>query len=465
MPGDFPPSFVDSIAGFFGTSDETARILITVLASIPLAFLYRCFGRKLQVNFKHIFFISTGTIFYYFNFGFNVLHHIALVAMTYLLFKYQINAWQRRTLITVNLSLLMIDLSVCYYLYETDDYDTNFTIPHCLLVLRLIALGFDILDGIKPCGTLSKDQSEAALSEVPSLLEIYGFAFMTPAFLVGPIFGFKRYQYFIRGEFDDKSGFLRASLQSFAFGSLYVLLRQLGTLLLPVVFFMTPCLKCSSLMQKAVYVSLLGKVFMWKYAGIWLLSESALIAFGIAYGPTDEGEINEWAGCRNVNIRLFDLDGVRLNNYIQSMNIQTNKWASNYIFKRLKFLNCKPISFLITAIFLAVWHGFHSGYYLTFAFEFFVISFEKEFEDVFNQVLAPRIPQVLKMLGVINYLFLRIYNVLVFGICVIPFIFLNFEDWSFVYCNISDVVEFVAYGYGIAFMLLIIMKILRQIIT
>lgn len=462
MPGDFLSSFVESLAGFFGISDEPARILITVFTSIPLAFLYRGFGTKLQVNLKHIGFITTGIFFYYFNFGFNVLHHIALVAVTYLIFKLQTNSWQRRTLIAVNLSFLMIYLSACYYLYETDDYDVNFTIPHCLLVLRLIALGFDILDGIKPCGPLSNDQSEAALSEVPSLLELYGFSFMTPAFLVGPIFGLKRYQKFIRGEFDDKSGFLKASFNSFMYGSLYILLRQIGSLLLPGVFFMAPCFKCASFMQKVIYVSLLGKVFLWKYTGIWLLSESALIAFGIAYGPTDEGVISDWGGCRNVNIRLFDLDGVRLNNYIQSMNIQTNKWASNYIYKRLKFLNCKPISFLITTIFLAVWHGFHSGYYLTFALEFFVINFEKEFEAVFNEVLAPRIPRVLRILGVFNYLFLRIYNVLVFGICAIPFIFLRFEDWSFVYCNISDVVQFVAYGYGIAFMLLIMMKIFKQ---
>lgn len=462
MPGDFQSSFVESLAEFCGTGDEAARILITVLVSIPLAFLYRYVGSKLQVNYKHMVFIATGIILYYFNFGFNVVHHIALVAMTYLIFKFRLNTWQRRTLIAVNVSLLMIYLSSCYYIYGTDDYDINFTIPHCMMVLRLIALGFDILDGVKPCGTLSKDQTEAALSEVPSLLEMYGFAFMTPAFLVGPIFGFKRYQQFIRGEFDDKSGFLKPSLSSFIYGSLYILLMQLGASSLPMAFFITPCLRCSSLITKVIYVALLGKLFICKYTGIWLLSESALIAFGIAYGPTDEGVMSDWAGCRNVNIRLLDLDGVRLNNYIQSLNIQTNKWASNYIYKRLKFLGCKALSFMITTTFLAVWHGFHSGYYLTFALEFFVINFEKEFEKVFDHVLAPRLPTVLRMMGIINYLFLRVYNVLVFGLCVIPFIFFKYEDWSTVYFNISDVVEFVGYFYGIAFGLLIILKIVNQ---
>ena len=32
----------------------------------------------------------------------------------------------------------------------------------------------------------------------------------------------------------------------------------------------------------------------------------------------------------------------------------------------------------ITLAFLAIWHGFHSGYYLTFFYELLVVSFEKE---------------------------------------------------------------------------------------
>ena len=32
----------------------------------------------------------------------------------------------------------------------------------------------------------------------------------------------------------------------------------------------------------------------------------------------------------------------------------------------------------ITLAFLAVWHGFHSGYYLTFFYELLVMNFEKE---------------------------------------------------------------------------------------
>ena len=38
-----------------------------------------------------------------------------------------------------------------------------------------------------------------------------------------------------------------------------------------------------------------------------------------------------------------------------------------------------------TLAFLAVWHGWHAGYYVTFFNEFIVISFEKDFSTVWNK--------------------------------------------------------------------------------
>ena len=54
----------------------------------------------------------------------------------------------------------------------------------------------------------------------------------------------------------------------------------------------------------------------------------------------------------------------------------------NYVYKRLKFLNNRYVSQLSALVFLAVWHGWHSGYYLTFFNEFIVINFEKDFSAI-----------------------------------------------------------------------------------
>ena len=66
------------------------------------------------------------------------------------------------------------------------------------------------------------------------------------------------------------------------------------------------------------------------------------------------------------------------NGLIKSFNISTNQWAAKYIFKRLKFLNSKFISHICTLLYLAMWHGWRSGYYVTFTMEFLIMKMEWE---------------------------------------------------------------------------------------
>ena len=50
----------------------------------------------------------------------------------------------------------------------------------------------------------------------------------------------------------------------------------------------------------------------------------------------------------------------------------------NYVYKRLRFLNNKHISQLSALAFLAVWHGFYVGYFVSFTQEFFVFFIEAQ---------------------------------------------------------------------------------------
>lgn len=75
---------------------------------------------------------------------------------------------------------------------------------------------------------------------------------------------------------------------------------------------------------------------------------------------------------------LFSQNTQRFQHYIDSFNVQTNYWIAEYVYKRLRFLNNRNYSQLGALVFLALWHGFHSGYYITFAMEFAVIICERE---------------------------------------------------------------------------------------
>lgn len=89
-----------------------------------------------------------------------------------------------------------------YYRTGTDTYDIKWSMPHCVLTLRLIGLTFDFYDGKKKPDQLSEQQKKMALVEAPSLLEMCGHVYFPGAFLVGPQFSMKRYLDFTRGVFD-----------------------------------------------------------------------------------------------------------------------------------------------------------------------------------------------------------------------------------------------------------------------
>nr|CDS28019.2 Membrane bound O acyl transferase MBOAT [Hymenolepis microstoma] len=116
--------------------------------------------------------------------------------------------------------------------------------------------------------------------------------------------------------------------------------------------------------------------------------------------------------CANVSIVRYEF-ATNTDLLVSSFNINTNKWMLEdtvccsllaispnphiadsaelvsstmaysspvkYLYKRLRFLGNKTISQAFTLIFLAVWHGFYSGYYINFLLEFLTIHTEKQF--------------------------------------------------------------------------------------
>lgn len=112
-----------------------------------------------------------------------------------------------------------------YHYTATDMYDIKWTLPQCILTLRLIGLVWDVYDGQQPeVGTvcfrdsdcrraaflqesLSVDQKTTCLKDSPSLLEIAAYTYFFGSFLVGPQFPLTRFRKFVGGEFlDPKTG-------------------------------------------------------------------------------------------------------------------------------------------------------------------------------------------------------------------------------------------------------------------
>lgn len=267
-----------------------------------------------------------------------------------------------------------------YYFKETTGYDINWTMPGCVLCLRMIGLAVDVHDGTKKPEELSKDQRENALQTIPSLLEILGQSFFIGGYFVGPQFSMKKFQNFIeRSINEDLPPSRRFAFKRFGIGLCYLLGHLLGDkFLVPVGFVETEAFQSLGFLAKSFYFSIWVKVILAKYISAWLLAEGAVILSGLAYnGRWEDGSI-KWNGGANVRLRIFEKSS-RFQHLIDSFNINTNAWVMTYVYKRLRFLNNRMLSQLGALVFLAFWHGWHPGYYITFFNEFLCMNFEKGF--------------------------------------------------------------------------------------
>lgn len=64
-------------------------------------------------------------------------------------------------------------------------------------------------------------------------------------------------------------------------------------------------------------------------------------------------------------------------NFLLSFDFFFPLWC-RHVFKRLRFLGNKLVSQMFTLLFLAIWHGLHSGYLICFSLEFLIVNVEKQ---------------------------------------------------------------------------------------
>lgn len=91
----------------------------------------------------------------------------------------------------------MTHLLVGYWVTATTTYDIMWTMPHCVLTLRLIGLAFNVYDGQEPQEKLSAENQKTALKEVPGILEVFAHSYFPASFLIGPQFPLRKYRDFV----------------------------------------------------------------------------------------------------------------------------------------------------------------------------------------------------------------------------------------------------------------------------
>lgn len=168
---------------------------------------------------------ATGLLICLFNYGWLAYHSLTAVLVSYGLILFLNGNALVFTSLIFNMSYLLIG----YYKTATETYDITWTMPHCVLTLKLIGLAFDIADGQRDESQLSATQKKSAIKTKPSLLEVAAFTYFPASFLVGPQFSFRRYLSYIDKEFDKHDGYYMAAAKRAVTGCCYLAINVIGS--------------------------------------------------------------------------------------------------------------------------------------------------------------------------------------------------------------------------------------------
>lgn len=265
-----------SLIIIFNIEYSNYEIVLVFITGYPLACIYRQFVFSSSKLINQLFIIATGLLILYFNYGTDLYHVILAIFVSYIL----THTLSGSVLTSVSFAFHLGYLLIGYYYTSSETYDIKWTMPHCVLVLRLIGLSFDVADGQRPPEKLSNENKKTCLEKAPGLLEIYSFALFPASLLIGPQFPFRRYNSFINKEFARYTGNMRAGLVRGGIGLLYLVVHQVGAMFITDDYLMSQEYANSSYVYKLVMLGLWGRVSLYKYISCWLLAEGVASCFG-----------------------------------------------------------------------------------------------------------------------------------------------------------------------------------------
>ncbi|XP_057304989.1 lysophospholipid acyltransferase 5-like [Hydractinia symbiolongicarpus] len=428
---------VDVLAKMIGASEVALRFLIGVFAGFPLAFIY-LYMSNLSVYRKHVYFIFTGVLINYFCFGSDFVYNLFSILVSYASI-----AWFGGTIYNVIFAFVFntIYLLAGYILNASDGYDVKWTTPQCILCMRLIGLTWDIYDGIKKKEQLSSDQIDHCIEVKPTLIEIFGFSYCFCGFLGGPQFSFKRYLKFVQNSLVDDEALDQISTRYFESAKRF--LAAFCVMIMYAVF--DPYYRCDDQLT----AEFLDKPFLWKvlqmgliyyvqfskYVIVWWFCESICILIGLSYEGVDKNGCAKWNGLRNFKLRQF-IFGPFFQDIIESFNINTNQWAGRYLFRRLKFLNNKTLSHVLTLLYLSVWHGFYVGYFIMFTMEFLSVIAERQLCFACRNMFGMTFSELPLLLRIPVHVFGAVFKFLSCGFFVQSFMLLRWRRIKVVYSSV-----------------------------
>lgn len=111
-------------------------------------------------------------------------------------------------------------------------------------------------------------------------------------------------------------------------------------------------------------------------------------------------------------------------------------FLSSYFYKRLKFLGNKQVSQGLSLLFLALWHGLHSGYLVCFQMEFLIVIVERQAESLIRDSPALSHLASITLLQPFFYLVQQTIHWLFMGYSMTAFCLFTWDKWLKVYKSV-----------------------------
>ncbi|XP_060618574.2 lysophospholipid acyltransferase 5 isoform X1 [Anolis sagrei] len=447
------------IAASLGSSEQALRLILSILMGYPFALFQRYFLFQKELYLIHLYNILMGISVAYFNFGTMFCHSLICVLVQFLILRLM-----GRTIsaVVTTFCFQMVYLMAGYYYTATEHYDIKWTMPHCVLTLKLIGLVIDYYDGRKEVESLTPEQQKYVVQGVPTLLEVAGFSYFYGAFMVGPQFSMTRYQKLVRGELTDVPGqrpnsFVPA-LKRMMLGLFFMVVYTVAGPYFPEEYMVSDDYLNRPFWFRCAYIPMWGKVMLNKYVTCWLITEGVCILTGLGYNGKDENGKPLWNACANMKVWLFETTPY-FTGTIASFNTNTNDWVARYIYKRLKFLGNKLLSQALSLLFLAIWHGLHCGYLVCFQMEFLIVIVERQMISLVQDSKLLTALTSVTILRPVFYGLQQAVHWMFMGYSLVPFCLFSWEKWIKVYKSIYFI------GHLWFFTLLLIMPYLRKILV
>lgn len=190
------------------------RLFISVVLAYPFAAAYHVMllhpSKYATSATRNAYCLLVGVGLFYFYCANDILHSFATICASYaicaLLGLLRLRAWAGAVGMIFNMAYLLWG----YHISSTEQYDINWTIPQCVLCLRLIGFCFDYADGrhrLSGDETSSKTSNapisfpaDSALVDLPPFVQVLGYAYFFPSCIIGPQFAFRLYEKFLNNQ-------------------------------------------------------------------------------------------------------------------------------------------------------------------------------------------------------------------------------------------------------------------------